>query len=523
MRRFQFIVCITCFLLLLTACQSTIPTPLVAVLPTDYVADTGPDMPILAAVDEITSGDFEPAECSFRGNQDASSFECGILTVPEDPKFPDGNKLSLPVTIIKADETTAKKEPIVFINNGSSSQFRGYYQYDDQEFLAGRDLVFIEMRGLGATEPNLSCPNISAGKLAAISKPSLKPEDIQSLHQACRDSLQAIANLNAYTYDLNARDLVALRQAMGYPRWIIYSSRYGTPIAMKAAELDPEGVYSIILFDAVPAQPNLMEQATAAQSAINQVFQGCEKHDRCKEMFPNAEEVFYDVVGRLDANPQLVTTHNLSTGDGYEVLVDGNRLIDMVLTFLDTQEDQVGKLPQLVYQLKEGKVEALTTLLSYYVQSIRGNYDGLLALERCFEYPLYTESQIIQATGSLPIDLASYFENQFLSERAICETWSDESRTKPTPYNPTLLRAPVLLITGERSWTIPRSWTDQLAEVLPDVTTVIVPGVGLSGSQSRLWTDCTTQIIASFIANPEENINTQCLLAEKEVIWITLP
>jgi len=154
---------------------------------------------------------------------------------------------------------------------------------------------------------------------------------------------------------------------------------------------------------------------------------------------------------------------------------------------------------------------------------MRGNYDGLMALERCFEYPLYTESQIIQATGSLPLGLATYFENLFRSERAICETWSDELRPKPTPYNPSIMRVPVLLITGERSWKIPRNWTDQLAEALPDATTAIVPNVGLSGSQSRLWSECTTQIMASFIANPEENINTQCLSAEKEVIWITLP
>jgi pimeloyl-ACP methyl ester carboxylesterase len=511
---------LTCLSLLVTACKTATLTPLVPVLPTDYVADNEPDMPVLASVDEELSGDFETVECSFRGNQGSTSFVCGVLTVPEDPKIPDGNKLSLPVTIIKVDDTFAKKEPIVFVNNGS---FRGFYQYDEQEFLAGRDLVYIEMRGVGTTEPNLGCPDIMAGIFAAISKPILKPEAVQLLYQACRDSLQTIANLNAYTYDLNAMDLVALRQALGYTRWIIYSSRYGTPIVMKAADLDPDGVYSIILFDAVSAQPNFIEQASAAQSAIDQVFQGCEKHDRCKEMFPNAEEVFYEDVAKLNANPQLVTAHNLSTGDSYDVLVDGNRLIDLVLTIMDNQEDQVGKIPQLVYQLREGKVEALSTLLSYYVQSIRGNYEGLASLERCFEYPLYTESQIIQGTGSLPIDLATYFENLFRSDKAICEIWEDDSRTKPAPYNPTLLRAPVLLITGGRSWKIPYTWTEQLAQSLPDATTAIVPGVGLSGSQSRSWSECTTQIVSSFLTDPQAKIDTQCLAAEKEILWITLP
>ena len=109
------------------------------------------------------------------------------------------------------------------------------------------------------------------------------------------------------------------------------------------------------------------------------------------------------------------------------------------------------------------------------------------------------------------------------SEWAICETWSDELRPKPTPYNPSLLRVPVLLITGERSWKIPRNWTDQLAQALPDATTAIVPGVGLSGSQSRSWSECTTKIYTSFISDPEATINTQCLAAEKEILWITLP
>ncbi len=85
---------------------------------------------------------------------------CGTLTVPEDRENPKGNKVALQVVTLKSTSPTPKPDPIVYLEGGpGGSALAGLEVWTNppSPLLAERDVILVDQRGTGYSDPRLGC------------------------------------------------------------------------------------------------------------------------------------------------------------------------------------------------------------------------------------------------------------------------------------------------------------------------------------------------------------------------------
>ena len=110
---------------------------------------------------------FEPAPCPFIPAADqieGLTVRCGFVVVPEDRTRPDHTWIRLAVAIFKSP-VVATRPPLIFLGGGPGS-----FVLDDfgprvtgslaQDLTSGRDFVMFDQRGVGFSQPSLSCQEL---------------------------------------------------------------------------------------------------------------------------------------------------------------------------------------------------------------------------------------------------------------------------------------------------------------------------------------------------------------------------
>ncbi len=180
----------------------------------------------LAACDEhekapAPEGTFTEGECPYQ--LPGEDMLCGTLDVPEDYDEPEGRRVRLPVAILPASAPAPAADPIVYLNGGPGQSAVSWLLVISRIGAprANRDLIVIEQRGNGAGEPALLC-------------------DADEAVRACHDRLVAEGiDLARYGNADSARDVEALRGALGYEAWNLYGISYGTTLAMHVLAMFP--------------------------------------------------------------------------------------------------------------------------------------------------------------------------------------------------------------------------------------------------------------------------------------------
>ncbi len=159
--------------------------------------------------------------------------ECGKVTVLEDRSNPDGPTIKLAVATIRGHRTSNSNDlpndPVIYLQGGPGAGSVEFIQrwLDDAEFLwRERDLILIDQRGMGFSQPHLECPDTS-DRFSTIREELLDPyEKLASQIEAalgCRDGfVEDGIDVNAYTTANAATDVAEVAAAMGYEQWNLY-------------------------------------------------------------------------------------------------------------------------------------------------------------------------------------------------------------------------------------------------------------------------------------------------------------
>jgi pimeloyl-ACP methyl ester carboxylesterase len=147
----------------------------------------------------------------------AGAVECGTLQVAEDRAAPGRE---IPIYFVVARATVRPDaDPGFFVTGGPGSAASDAARALSVELAAlraGRDFVFIDQRGTGRSAP-LTCAT-------AEGTPLLAPMFDRASAAACRDALEARADLRLYTTSEAIRDVDAVRLALGYERVALHGS-----------------------------------------------------------------------------------------------------------------------------------------------------------------------------------------------------------------------------------------------------------------------------------------------------------
>src|SRR5579885_1781739 len=175
------------------------------------------------------------------------------------------------------------------------------------DFVGNRDLILVDQRGTGLSQPQLACPEISRAGWQALDRHLSDPATVHLEYgalRACRARLvKAGIDLSAYNTVENAADIAALRTALGYKEVDLYGGSYGSTLALQVMRDHPQGIRSVVM-DAVadPLFDVYNDFIPSTWNALQRVFKECAAVPSCNTAHPHLRQTFMRAVARLQAH-----------------------------------------------------------------------------------------------------------------------------------------------------------------------------------------------------------------------------
>lgn len=332
--------------------------------------------------------------------------ECGILAVPVDYAKPDGDVAQ--VALIRFKATGAKIASLVINPGGpgeSGIQAAASLVGSMPEQVRERfDLVGFDPRGVGSSRPAVWCnSDADNDRLRADPTVEYTPEGVEHIEnetklfvQRCEDKMGKDFLANVGTVNV-AKDLDALRAALGDPKLTYLGYSYGTRIGSAYAEAFPDNVRAMILDGAVDPNADPIEadirQAAAFQQAFNDYAADCAASPGCPLGTDptKAVDAYRSMVEPLVSRPaETDDPRNLSYTDA------------VVGTILPLYSPNLWKnLTQGLSELAGGRGDTMLALADFYMgRDEEGRYtnstDARVAVNCVDQPPVTDRAKIIE-------------------------------------------------------------------------------------------------------------------------------
>lgn len=255
---------------------------------------------------------------------------CGKLAVPVDYDHADAGTASLAMIRFPA---SGDKIGSLVINPGGPGESGieaalGVYQSLPKRVHERFDLVGFDPRGVSSSRPAIWCnSDADNDRLRAEPQVDYSPAGVERMEnetkqfvQRCVDKMGKNFLANVGTVSV-AKDLDAIRKALGDAKLTYLGYSYGTRIGSAYAEAFPQNVRSMILDGAVDPNADPIEadlrQAKGFQDAFNDYAADCGKDASCPlGNDPNkAVEIYHDLVDPLVDPDNLAVSRPAKTKD----------------------------------------------------------------------------------------------------------------------------------------------------------------------------------------------------------------
>ena len=236
---------------------------------------------------------------------------CGTISVPRSYDNPGAGRFKLAVVVVRSPQQPARSDPVVYVSGGPGSPLTIYTgQQAQTRYAAGRDLILVDQRGTGRSEPKL-CPDLDGALFDAGVAIATNPTDDalakrRRVYAACR--AEAIAHgfdLKDFGTSVTVADFEQVRRALGIKRWNVYGKSYGTTVAMTLVALHPETVRAAVLDSIYPPDPRPM-QSTNVGDALDAFFRYCSGDQACAAAYPSLAATYRETVSGLARAPLIV-------------------------------------------------------------------------------------------------------------------------------------------------------------------------------------------------------------------------
>jgi pimeloyl-ACP methyl ester carboxylesterase len=513
------------FISLAISCGKSKSTPTLTPIPTDAP---------VAALEEAEN--FKFIDCPFQIPEGMPqnvvlAIQCANLTVPEDRKQPDGPQIKLAVAIVKTNSTTPKPDPllVLFGNPGYGLDLTINLPYIFENIYTQRDLIIIDQRGTGYSQPSFSCPEFDDLSHEAVIQNFGEQEGNNRYVEATRTCANRVkastSNLLAYTTTAVAADLEDLRLALGVSQWNIFTLFDGSTLALTMMRDYPQAIRSVIMDSVIPLQADpIAELGTNVETAFDRLFQRCAEDEDCSKTYPKLKTTFYALLDQLNEQAVAIDVADLNSGERYKVMLDSDQLTYFIMLLLSSSIDResLPEIPRMIYQLKEGKTEVIARLMGSHPLFNTG-YSAIGRWMDCNEeYHFSTLEQVTKANTNLDLHLQKYFNSQAEGIFRVCEEWGVPG-VPETENQAVTSSIPTLLLAGEFDWNAPPAWADWTAQTLSNSTVLEFYGTGqivyLSGTSSL----CAHNIVNVFLETPTSQPDKSCASKPIDLLWVTLP
>ena len=321
--------------------------------------------------------DYEPGE-----------IECGLLQVPENRENPDSRFIELLFVKLASTwddeeseddeeddaglEPGRRDDPVIYLTGGPGVGANLYVErFVDHGIRKHRDLYILEQRGIknsGDFCLTYAARNVGLKNVATL-------EEAAAAHRnesaACAQNAAAAGvDLSAYNTIENARDVKALRVALGFDDWNVWGISYGTLLGQAYLREDPDGIRAIILDAIVPL--NAREVSTSWRVVswydrdLKKLDELCQADASCAKRYPDLGERVREGARAAMENPITVETKDTEfypTGKAH-ILSDVAALLPFSLFY---EQSNYPALPAVIHawaDAVEDQDEALFKMLA---------------------------------------------------------------------------------------------------------------------------------------------------------------
>jgi len=459
---------------------------------------------------------FEKGPCPF-GVPEGQMVECGYVVVPEDHSSLAGPTLRLAIAVFRDQSDEHLPDPVMFLAGGPGEKTVHNAAILAQIFAPihrHRDLIVFDQRGVGLSEPALECPESVQAGFGLLDEPDLDIAARAAFDavMACRDRLVSEGhNLSAYNTAQNAADVNAIRIALGYDRVNLYGGSYGSLLAQATMRDHPQGIRSVVIESVLPLEISFfVDTSRTVPNAIMRLLDTCAADKACNSTYPNLQDVLFEVIDRLNAEPVSITLTNPRDGQSYEALLNGDAALGILRVVL-YQTPLISAVPQAIYDVYNGDYGLMTRLASTRLAFLGAVSLGMQYSVMCTDDLIgRTPEELLDIRATLPGQLVGSADPELIVDYgffAICENWPGKE-ADPSVKEPLISDIPTLLLSGEFDPVTPPEFGRLVAGYLSNSYFFELPGGGHTGES---MTACALSITSAFVDDPTTAPDASCI------------
>jgi pimeloyl-ACP methyl ester carboxylesterase len=343
--------------------------------------DTDPDRTPLPETDNLPdvpadlfvrdSYRLDPVICPFKGTIEykPGDFDCFLLEVPENREDPQSRFIELHVVRLnarwdkedfedKTEETGLepgkREDPVIYLTGGPGVTAASYVsRLRKHGILDHRDMYILEQRGIGYSDD--FCPQYSGRKPGADDVATFEQSLVAGNERTrfCAENAAAAGvDLSGYNTIENARDVKALRRALGLDKWNVWGISYGSILGQAYIKEDPDGIYAVALDAIMPLDVRDSDQHWRVinwyMRDLEKLQAICDEQTACAEHYPDIIGRLRQAVASMDGQPIEVEAFDTEAFPSGKARVFKNIAAMLPFVFLYEQQNYPA-LPGLIY------------------------------------------------------------------------------------------------------------------------------------------------------------------------------
>jgi pimeloyl-ACP methyl ester carboxylesterase len=433
---------------------------------------------------------FEPRECAPVAA--SAGARCGVIHVPEDPSRAHGRKIGLSVLVLPATGAPLDAKRAQYDLEGgpgfAATDFVEFYAGEGAVYRRHRDIVLVDMRGTGGSNP-LRCAGIEESEKRQPTSLMYPAE----LVAECAQQSSVASDPTQYTTAAAARDIEWVRRALGYEQLDLNAISYGTTLALRYIADFPARVHSAVLMGTVPPDRTPPRfHAIAAQAALEKLAADCDADADCRKKF-----------GDVRANLRAALGHA-----GSSAALPAPVFMEKLRNRLYSPAGRA-RVPGLLARSAQGD---FNEFLGDRVNQ-RTFADGLYLAITCSE-----SFAVMDVPAAITASRATSFGAYRLERQAeACRHWPVAARASRKPARTAqAVNIPVLFIAGELDPVSPADWAQETASRFPGSALVrVARGAHVLDGLSDLDT-CLDAVILRFLdSGTTTGLDTSCFARMK--------
>jgi pimeloyl-ACP methyl ester carboxylesterase len=409
---------------------------------------------------------------------------CAPFEVPENWDAPDGRKIALRLALVASAEPADDDFVVMLAGGPGQSAIDNWPQVASAFAPAAkrRHVLLLDQRGTGQSHP-LTCKGADNEILEGFDLDKLRATTRSCLEQVSRD-----ADPRYYTTTMAVRDLEALREALGSPRFDLVGMSYGTRVAQQYLKRHPDGVRSVVLDSPAPNDLAIGgEFARNLDDALKAQFALCTQDAACAKAFGDPYASLRALRDTLRAQPREVSYPDPTTFAPARQRLDDYGLTGLVRLYAYMPET-AALIPLAVREAAAGNFAPLMgqlVMISQAASELAGN--GMQLSVLCAEDVDRIAPDPRDADTLLGTSLTQIFQAQ-------CAIWPHG--TRPADFTaPTTGDTPVLVLAGELDPVTPPRYGEAIVPHLSNARLIVAKGQ----SHNVIGRGCIPKLVGRFL------------------------